>query len=128
MRPDSEGALTATVAVPASGSYDVWLGGSVRGTAKLEIDGRPVGSVRHTLSNFGGYTPVGSLSLDSGSHTLELTYSAGDLHPGSGGTSASFGPVALSPANANREPVFVPATDARELCGRSLDWVEVVQR
>ena len=124
-----EGTANAEVAVSKPGTYEVWLGGVVRGEVELAVDGRRVGAVRHSLSNTGQYTPVGTISLRAGTHQIELTNHAGDLHPGSGGRRPeSLGPVVLSPVGLKRDPVFVSPGDARRLCGRSLDWIELLGR
>jgi hypothetical protein len=128
IRVQEEGTADAEVSVSRPGTYEVWLGGAARGEAELAVGGRRVGAVRHNLSNTGQYTLVGTISLHAGTHEIELVNHAGDFHPGSGGRPESLGPVVLSPVGLKREPVFVRPADARRLCGRSLDWIELLGR
>jgi hypothetical protein len=65
------------------------------------------------------------VALSAGEHLVTIRYDTGGWHPGSGGTPYSFGPVALSRAEA-REPVET-TSKPRSLCRRPLDWIEVVR-
>ena len=111
--------------VPAAGRYHLWLGGSFRDRMRLLVDGEPVGDLRHWINNAGQYTPLGDVVLARGVHRLTLDYEGPDLHPGSGGAQFGFGPLVLS--REDDSPVsVVPASQARALCGRELDWIEAL--
>jgi hypothetical protein len=125
--PRTAGTASTTVDVPTGGTWEIWLGGSVKGRMRVSVDGRPAGSVRHFLNNLGLYVQLGSADLQPGAHTLELHYGGTDLHPGSGGRVPPIGPLILSSGDASTAPVsLIPAARARELCGKRLDWVESI--
>jgi hypothetical protein len=126
--PTSPGDLRVSVDVPREGLYEIWLGGSVRPRVELLIDGRPAGEVRHQLNNAGLYVRLGQSQLEPGTHDITVRFSDADLHPGSGGTSRSIGPLVLSDSDSSDSTVVdLPAAEAeRRLCGRQWDWIELV--
>jgi hypothetical protein len=112
--------------VPSAGRYDVWLAGSFASDVEIVVDGRRVGEVTG-LANQGDYAPVGTARLEAGAHVVEVRYPRRALSPGTGVPLAEIGPLALAPV-ANREArvATLPAERASDLCGRSLDWIEIV--
>jgi hypothetical protein len=125
--PHGGGTLQLEATVPNAGTYGVWLGGSFRRTATVRVDGRRAGSVTHLLNNDRQFTPLGAAELRRGSHTIELDYGGSRLTPGSGGLPFALGPLVLSRRQAVDLPVrFVQPDGARVLCGKRLDWIEVV--
>jgi hypothetical protein len=121
----SAGTISASVTVPTTSGYEVWLGGSVRPQVDLLVDGRRVGSVRHELNNAGQYVLLGQVPLSAGHHRLEIAVHGADLHPGSGGRPAPIGPLVLSSDDAAQTQIRrFPAKDAREVCAGRWDWVE----
>jgi hypothetical protein len=126
-RPHARGRLTGTVDVPAAGRYRVWVPGATRSRLTVTIDGREAGSARAELSYRGQFIPLGTVALPAGSHAVALRYAGADAAPGSAGSQFAVGPPVLSldaPAPGIRS--IAPAR-ARELCGRTLDWVEAVR-
>jgi hypothetical protein len=124
--PDGPGTLEIEVSPARAGDYDLWLGGSVRPRVELRIDGREIGSVRHELNNGGQYVRLGEASLGAGAHTVELRFGGADLHPGSAGSGPPIGPLVLSRAEAaDTALVRVAPSEARRLCGRAWDWIEL---
>jgi hypothetical protein len=122
---EGDGTLLEHFTVPARGRYTLWVGGSFRGRLRLKVDGRLVADTRHRLRP-AGYEPLGKIVLDGGRHRLALLYGGADLHPGSGGYQFGLGPLVLS-RDATEAPVeYVPAAQARSLCGRNLDWIEAL--
>lgn len=114
-----------SVTVPG-GRYDLWLSGSFGGRMEVDVDGRRVGARRHRLEHSGQLVPFGSVELAPGRHRVSLRYSGADLHPGS---AASFGLLDRFVVARTTEDVpvrTIPAARARELCGRTLDWVEAI--
>jgi hypothetical protein len=77
------------------------------------------------LNETSQWTPFGSLQLGPGSHTVTLRYGGSELAPGTGAGPFALGPLALS-LDQPEQLVSVAATNARSLCGRTLDWVEAV--
>jgi hypothetical protein len=109
-----------------SGEQELWLGGSVRRTLDVSVDGKRVAHVRHELNPTGGYIPLGRLSLEAGSHRVRVEIHDSALRPGGGGPQPAIGPLALRPATPDGPLIELPARAARKLCGRSLDWIEAV--
>jgi hypothetical protein len=111
----------------ASSFYTAWLGGDPRGLARIIVKGRTVGSARQELNWPGNFTDVGTSTLSAGRHTVRIAYSRGGWRPGSGAKAGAQGPAAFTPFDP-REPVqTLPASNARSLCGRRLDWVEALR-
>jgi hypothetical protein len=113
--------------VPHTGVYSVWVGGSFGSKARIYIDGHLVGSRRNGLQ-WEQYQQLGSVRLAAGQpHDVRLVYDKRSfLHPGSGTTFTSIGPVVLAQQTANVPVTYVPASQARSLCGTYLDWVEAL--
>ena len=98
----------------------------------FRLDDVAVGSVEYELGNPGQYLPAGEIGLDAGQTELRITQGGGDLRPGNGGARAGlrqFGPVVFSPPE-NEQPRILtrPPRDWRSLCGRRLDWIEVLAK
>jgi hypothetical protein len=66
--------------------------------------------------------------LARGAHQVLLSYSGGDLHPGSGGaTRPPLGGLLFSLGTDPPAVVdYVDPARARSLCGQRLDWVEAL--
>jgi hypothetical protein len=124
--PSGPGRIEDSVAVPRRGRYGVWIGGAFRGRVELSVDGRVTRIARHELSHAGPWIPMGSATLGAGLHRVALDYEEGSLHPGSGGQAFALGPVALAPETINGPVIRVPATKARRLCDKRLDWIEAL--
>jgi hypothetical protein len=124
--PPASGAIAVRVTVPA-GIYRAWLGGDWYGLASVSVDGLKVGSKREDLNWPGLYTDLGSVKLSAGSHVVTLSYRTGGWHPGSGATPYAFGPLVLSRGDLRKRVFTVPASRARSLCGKRLDWIEALR-
>jgi hypothetical protein len=123
--PRGSGSIVAEIEIEAPGSYEIWLGGSVRSEAKVLVDGAAAGAVRHELNNDGGYVALGEASLRAGSHHIEVRFAGPDAHPGSGGSAPPAGPLALTMETAaDARVIRVRSAGADRLCGRSWDWIE----
>jgi hypothetical protein len=132
----SSGTLTATapgtgvahIALNSSQRYELWLGGEFSRGFEISIDGHHVARIRNQLSNIGDYAPVTDLFLTAGVHKFELRYPPSDLAPGSGDqeftalTAIALAPLEGPPA----EMLTVDPSQAKTLCRRPLDWIEVV--
>jgi hypothetical protein len=126
--PTPSGTLRARVAVPVSGSYSVWVGGSFLRELAVSIDGKHVATSHQRLNHDREYTPFGTTTLAAGVHEVALTYSPDTLRPGSGGQHFGVGPLVLSRATAELPVTYAsPANAAQTFCGRSLDWIEAVR-
>jgi hypothetical protein len=119
---------SSVVVLPAGGTYGVWVGGSFKGTVEVDVDGRRVGTARDRLNWPGTFTPLGSIRLPAGRHTLRFRYGGASWRPGSGGDPPfGVGPIALSAATNDSSVTYVSPANARSLCGRNLDWVEALR-
>jgi hypothetical protein len=123
--PLSPGTVETFVHVPKTTAYRIWVGGAFRRELDLLVDGEQVASHRDELSHSGQYEPLAKTTLSAGVHRVSLRYGDADLHPGSGDPPFYLGPLVL--AEPSRASVrLVPTEDARQLCGRRLDWVEAI--
>jgi hypothetical protein len=121
--PSRSGTATLTVRLARSGSYRLWVGGSVRGTLTARVDGTEVGHVSTQLQNAGQWLDLGSATLATGAHRITLTLELPALRPGTGGGGFPLGPLLLQPET--RSGIAAPA-NASALCGRTLDRVEAL--
>jgi hypothetical protein len=128
LSPGSPGTIRTTVDIKRPNFYSVWLGGSIRPEVDLSVDGVEVNSVREQINNTGQYVLLGNTFLSPGSHELAIEFHGADLHPGSGGSPPfPIGPLIISDSDpADAELVYIPADDARKLCGKELDWIEAI--
>jgi hypothetical protein len=70
---------------------------------------------------------VTELRLAAGVHTITLRYPRGDLTPGSGGNETLLSAIVLQPVERPRTAMLtVDSAHASVLCGRWLDWIELV--
>ena len=70
---------------------------------------------------------IGALDLPAGRTRIVVTRPDDDLAPGDAGTSRLLGPVILQPSDDAQRVAEAAPDDYRRLCGRRLDWVEVVR-
>jgi hypothetical protein len=124
--PDSGGVLSMPIDVPSDGRYGIWLGGSFRRTVTIVIDGRTVGSATDFLDTGSGWDELGSATLTAGAHQLQLRYGGSLAIPGAASFAFPMGPIVLSTTTADLPVTYVKPSDAHSLCGKQLDWLEVV--
>jgi hypothetical protein len=138
--PTTPGTAVGHIAVPSSQRYELFLRGSFARGFEVRVDGRRLGSVKDQLAGIPmGFVPVGELYLRAGVHEFEYTYPHADLTPGNSetlGTGAYasdsrytlLAAVVLQPLQFPRsELISVSPAEARSLCGRPLNWVEIVR-
>jgi hypothetical protein len=129
--PTDPGTAFAHVMLPTGPHrYTLWLGGSFARGFKISIDGRPFASISNELNNIGDYNEVGpQVTLAAGVHTIAITYPAlSGLGPGSADNEADYtglDEIALQPDTPSRMVELQPP-QATQLCGHSLDWLEIV--
>ena len=121
------GSVTGNVQVPAAGRYQLDVSGDVGQQLDLYIDGRHVGWIADQLGPPGQITPVTEVTLAAGRHLISVVRPAGDLSPGVGGLNRTLGPVMLVGGQAIPPVSTIAPSAARSLCGRTLDWLEVVR-
>jgi hypothetical protein len=94
------------------GRYGAWLEGSFPGRVELSIDGARVATARREQSHDAALVPLADVTLAPGPHTFTVSPPARAL--------------VLAPAQPRPAVVTVPARDAKELCGRPLEWAEAL--
>ncbi len=126
--PTKPGTALAQIKVYGDQDYEVWLGGSFSRGFEVSVDGHLLGRVKDELLAIGEYAPVGVVYLTPGVHVFALTYPHSDLTPGSGDNQqTSLAAISLQPLGRPATQLLsVAPARARSLCGRSLDWVEIV--
>jgi hypothetical protein len=124
--PAESGTERVTVDLRQAGRYGIWLGGTFSGPITISIDGIAIGTQRYELSEQGDYVPFGVLPLGPGEYKIGITYSDGEWwRPGSG-VAPSIGPLFIQRELPEQHPMIVPVTNARSLCGHTLDWIEAL--
>ena len=127
LEPRGAGEFEVTAEIPEAGRYEVWLGGSLRPSYDLEVDGEEVDTGRQQLNTAGNYIPLGSVELEPGSHTFKVSIGSADLHPGSAGSDGPVGPLVIQRTSSSPPRLTsVPASAARSLCGQPWDWIEAM--
>ena len=121
------GDVNAKIVVDSPQRYELWLGGTFTRGFEVSVDGKSLGSVENEPASIGGYAPVGRVFLTAGVHDFILRYPGSDLTPGSdNNASTQLQTIALAKELPRPQRVTVSPDQARELCGRPLDWVEIV--
>jgi hypothetical protein len=133
------GTAVGHIAIPSSQRYEVFLGGGFGRGFEVRVDGQKIGSVKDQLSGYLTYSPVGVVYLTAGVHKFEYVYPHADLSPGDAETlgNGEFAPdgrftslsaVVLQPLDyPPSELISVAPAQARTLCERPLEWVELVR-
>lgn len=127
LTPLSDGTATGRIQVPEDGRYRVWVGGSARGKVEVRVGGIAAGSARGLLNNNGQFIELDQIDLATGEQTVTITYERGGaLRPATRDYPFGLGPVVIEPV-AEPKLVELPSAEARQLCGRSLDWIEAIR-
>ncbi len=131
--PDTPGTAVGHVEIQRAGRYELYLAGEFARGVIVSVDGRTLGRVQNQLSGFESYAPVASVQLSAGVHSVEYAYPSGSgfpeiLEPGSGWNEyTTVDAVLLEPLGAPRaELVKVSPARARSLCGRELNWIDLL--
>jgi hypothetical protein len=121
------GAVTGQIRVDQPGRYQVWLQGSFSQRLEVWVGGHHVGSVAYEVGPPGQTVPVGTVTLSAGNHPVTIVRPPNNLTPGDGGTGRLLGPLMLVRDGASDEVAQIDSGRAQSLCGRSLDWLEIVR-
>ena len=106
-----------------AGSFTIWFRGSFGRGAKVLVDGREIGRAL-SVQTPQQMSRVGNVQLTAGRHRLEIVRGGGNLKPGNGQDEV-YDTVFVNPDVPVRL-VSLPLSLRRSLCGRHLDWIEVV--
>lgn len=127
LRPRGPGKIEDSTFVTAPGTYELWIEGSFGRGYEVWLDGRPVGRIGEHLNGRDQYGFVSAVQLEPGRHVVTLFREGGSLEPGDG-LVEMLGPILLRQRLDDQYAVRrLPAGRAESLCGRWLDWLEVVR-
>ena len=124
------GTLRASVRVPRTGVWDVWLKGQFMPRVTVTVDGRQLAAPAGELSGNSlvpdTLAPI-RVPLTAGTHVITLTRPGASLAPGDEGR-AVIDAILLTPAADATPPalMFAPAASWHELCAESPEWVEML--
>jgi hypothetical protein len=128
LRPVGPGKIVDSTYVPEPGRYDIWIEGSFGRGYDVSVNSRKVGRIDRELSGRDEYGYVATTKLERGRSVLMLVRAGGSLRPGDG-VLELLGPILLERRLAHHYVVRqVGHAGTRALCGRWLDWIEVVRR
>jgi hypothetical protein len=126
------GTLSLRFAIPRAGVWELWLQGQFMARVSVAVDGRALGAIEGQLAGNSlvpdTATPF-AVRLAAGAHSLTVARAGFSLAPGAGG-SAVLAAAFLSPAGTPARELrrLADRADARALCSRRYEWVEVVSR
>jgi hypothetical protein len=127
LTPTTPGEAVAHISVTVAQSYELWLDGNFTRGFGASVDGRHVARIKDELAGSGAFYHLANVFLTPGIHTFALAYPHADLTPGSGDNAfTSLSAIALVPQGPPSELLSVPPGQAARLCGRPLDWIEIV--
>ena len=126
--PRSEpGAVGGPIDVPRAGTYQLWLESSLSQRFRILIDGRRVASVSYELGPQGQFVHLGAVTLSAGTHRAEIVRPPVNGLPGQDATGMYLGPLMLTGGGDAPSVAQLAPSQAHALCGRSLDWLEIVR-
>jgi hypothetical protein len=125
--PHRGGAVGGTLQLPSSGRYEAWLEGSFSKPVQVWIDGRKVASRSFEIGPLSQFVLMGEPVLRAGTHTVSIVVPSEDLAPGERSRRQMIGPLVLAPAFDTAPVMEVEPSRASSLCGRALDWIEIVR-
>lgn len=124
VRTIEPGHARGRVMMERSGTYRVWVRGSFPRATHVLVDGERRLTVEGTNTPGQWLGDVG-LRLSAGAHAVEVRVPGGALKPGDG-AAVTIGPVVFVADDPPRLET-VPLSRWRSLCGRELDWIELVR-
>lgn len=120
--------LNLPFTVKSDGKYRLWVGGSFNSTLTAKLDGHRTGRRRNQTAWPGNFLSFGTAHLTPGRHLLTIRHSGADWRPGSAAHEPfGLGPFVIAQGNDDRDVTYVKPKAAHSLCGKSLDWLEVVK-
>lgn len=120
----SPGYARGRVVIERTGTYRAWVRGSFPRATHVLVDGVRRLTVEGTNTP-GQWLGDVALRLQAGAHRVEVRVPGGALEPGDG-AAVTIGPVVFV-ADEPRRLETVPLARWRSLCGRELDWIELVE-
>jgi hypothetical protein len=123
--PARGGTMTLPIHLQRGGRYRLWLGGSIRGTLRVSVNSKQLGSVSSQLQNAGQWLDLGAVHVHAGGQRISVVVSLPASRPGTGGGGFALGPLLLQPEATSR--LLQPA-GPQALCRRTVDWLEALAR
>lgn len=117
--------MTLPIHLQRGGRYRLWLGGSIRGTLRVSVNSKQLGSVSSQLQNAGQWLDLGAVHMHAGGQRVSVVVSLPTPRPGTGGGGFALGPLLLQPEATSR--LLQPA-GPQALCRRTVDWLEALAR
>jgi hypothetical protein len=134
LRAYGAGVVEGAISVPAAGTYEVSMPGSVGRPLTLYVDGRRAGSVAYQFRYPGQFLRYGRITLSAGTHRVRLVRGNGSFAPGSGdgpdAASGVVGPLVFTLERPeNGKLVVVPGSAAPRVCAApaGYEWMEVLR-
>jgi hypothetical protein len=121
------GAVVGTVTVEQPGRYRAWLQGAFSRRVELWVDGRQVASQSFELGTPEQDVSFGTLTLRAGTHSISIYAPPDGLSPGVALVNQTIGPLTFARLPERDGVAEAAPSAARQLCGRRLDWVEIVR-
>lgn len=115
------------VQVPASGRYQVWVGGSLSRRVNVWVGRHLVGSLNRQIGTAGQYLLVGTVNLTAGKQPVLVYRPPANLSPGNPVAGEILGPVVLVRDSAPPPVTEIAPAQAGSLCGKPLEWLEIVR-
>jgi hypothetical protein len=134
LRAHGAGTVDGSVSLPADGTYDISMPGSVGRELTLYVDGHRVGSVGYEERYPSQYLRFARIKFSAGAHRIRLSRPNGSLDPGSGdapdGNAGIIGPLLFTyEAPGTGQLHVAPARDAAGVCSAhaGYQWIEVLR-
>ena len=123
----NSGALTSPLSVSTSGDYTVWLQGTFSRRVIVRINGQTVGTIRRQIGTAGQFLKVGTVRLQAGEQRVDIIRPASYYAPGNVVGGELLGPLVLVRGDSPPAVQQIAPSKARSLCGKSLQWLEIVK-
>jgi hypothetical protein len=128
---EGPGSITGHITAPRSGSYQVWFDGDFSQKFTVSIDGHQVGSIINQLGPLQQATKIATIQLTAGRHTVTISRpAANSLLPGADDpnpNNRAVGPLMFVNNSPNYTVSTIAPKQAKTLCGKSLDWLEIIR-
>jgi hypothetical protein len=120
------GEASGQIRLARTGNYRITVEGDVSRELRLQVDGHPAGSISGQLGPPGQTTSVAIRRLSAGRHEVRIYRAGSRLAPGAN-TPSLLGPVVFQQLGYQLRVDSIAPARARRLCGRRLDWIEVIR-
>ncbi|HEX4345107.1 MAG TPA: hypothetical protein VHZ31_06050, partial [Solirubrobacteraceae bacterium] len=128
--PSGPGTIRFGFNIKIAQHYGVWIGGAFARGVEVAVDGHQLGRVNDPRQTLVTYEPIKALDLAAGGHTVAVSFTSRDLGPNrvEARQQIVLMAVALDPLDSTKSQMLdVAPSDAKKLCGRSLDWIEIAK-